>query len=168
MSRPRRRTGRPAEETIKVFRQRGGSGPVYSQLTLCWAESKSEAIETAHRLWAFSELPGTLNQDLPTMLHYEEAVKLVTPEMVSKSTPCGPDPEPILDAARKALALQSERAGQADTLAQENARLRSILELRQTTPTPGRAAEVPIQIKFDPTRGKGAAPAPPAPPVILD
>lgn len=46
------------------------------------------------------------------------------------------------DAARKALALQSERAGQADTLAQENARLRSILELRQTTPTPGRAAEV--------------------------
>jgi rod shape-determining protein MreC len=44
--------------------------------------------------------------------------------------------------ARKALALQSERAGQADTLAQENARLRSLLELRQTTQTPGRAAEV--------------------------
>ena len=31
---------------------------------------------------------------------------------------------------------------QADTLAQENARLRSLLELRQTTQTPGRAAEV--------------------------
>jgi rod shape-determining protein MreC len=44
--------------------------------------------------------------------------------------------------ARKALALQSERASQADTLAQENARLRSLLELRQTTQTPGRAAEV--------------------------
>jgi rod shape-determining protein MreC len=44
--------------------------------------------------------------------------------------------------ARKALALQSERAGQADTLAQENARLRSLLELRQLTQTPGRAAEV--------------------------
>jgi rod shape-determining protein MreC len=46
------------------------------------------------------------------------------------------------DTARKALALQSERASQADTLAQENARLRSILELRQLTQTPGRAAEV--------------------------
>jgi rod shape-determining protein MreC len=45
-------------------------------------------------------------------------------------------------AARKALALQAERASQADTLAQENARLRSLLELRQTTQTPGRAAEV--------------------------
>ena len=44
--------------------------------------------------------------------------------------------------ARKALALQSERASQADTLAQENARLRSLLELRQVTQTPGRAAEV--------------------------
>lgn len=44
--------------------------------------------------------------------------------------------------ARKALALQSERASQADTLAQENARLRSLLELRQATQTPGRAAEV--------------------------
>jgi len=44
--------------------------------------------------------------------------------------------------ARKALALQSERASQADTLAKENARLRAMLELRQTTQTPGRAAEV--------------------------
>jgi len=45
-------------------------------------------------------------------------------------------------AARKALALQSERASQADTLAQDNVRLRALLELRQTTQTPGRAAEV--------------------------
>ena len=44
--------------------------------------------------------------------------------------------------ARKALALQSERASQADTLAQENARLRAMLELRETTQTPGRVAEV--------------------------
>lgn len=44
--------------------------------------------------------------------------------------------------ARRALALQAERAGQADSLAKENERLRSVLELRQTTQTPGRAAEV--------------------------
>ncbi|WP_431274419.1 rod shape-determining protein MreC [Variovorax ureilyticus] len=44
--------------------------------------------------------------------------------------------------ARKALALQSERASQADMLAQENARLRAMLELRQVTQTPGRVAEV--------------------------
>jgi rod shape-determining protein MreC len=44
--------------------------------------------------------------------------------------------------ARRALALQAERASQADTLARDNARLRSLLELRQATQTPGRAAEV--------------------------
>ena len=44
--------------------------------------------------------------------------------------------------ARKALMMQAERAAQADTLAQDNARLRELLELRQATTTPGRAAEV--------------------------
>lgn len=44
--------------------------------------------------------------------------------------------------ARRALALQAERASQAVGLAQENERLRSLLELRRNTPTPGRAAEV--------------------------
>jgi rod shape-determining protein MreC len=44
--------------------------------------------------------------------------------------------------ARKALAVQAERADQADTLGRENARLRALLDLRQATPTPGRAAEV--------------------------
>ncbi|HSV59607.1 MAG TPA: rod shape-determining protein MreC [Variovorax sp.] len=44
--------------------------------------------------------------------------------------------------ALKALARQAERASQADAMAQDNARLRALLELRQTTVTPGRAAEV--------------------------
>jgi hypothetical protein len=30
-------------------------------------------------------------------------VQLVTPEMVEKSTPCGPDAGPILESARKAI-----------------------------------------------------------------
>ncbi|MGJ7545822.1 rod shape-determining protein MreC [Variovorax sp. LT1R16] len=44
--------------------------------------------------------------------------------------------------ARRALALQAERASQADTLSIDNERLRALLALRQTTRTPGRAAEV--------------------------
>lgn len=44
--------------------------------------------------------------------------------------------------ALKALASQAERASQADAMAQDNARLRALLELRQATVTPGRAAEV--------------------------
>jgi G6PDH family F420-dependent oxidoreductase len=92
-----------AAETVETFAQAGGKGPVYSQITLCWNRSKAEAVETAHRLWAFSELPGQMNQDLPTVSHFEDAVQLVTPEMVEKSTPCGPDAGPILESARKAI-----------------------------------------------------------------
>ncbi|MFT4268736.1 MAG: rod shape-determining protein MreC [Xenophilus sp.] len=44
--------------------------------------------------------------------------------------------------ARRAMVLQAERASQADALAADNARLRALLELRQNTPVPGRAAEV--------------------------
>ncbi|RYZ11217.1 MAG: rod shape-determining protein MreC [Comamonadaceae bacterium] len=44
--------------------------------------------------------------------------------------------------AHKALAAQSERASLVDALQQENARLRAMLELRATSETPGRVAEV--------------------------
>jgi rod shape-determining protein MreC len=43
--------------------------------------------------------------------------------------------------ARKTLAMQSERVSQVETLERENARLRAMLELRQTTRTPGKVAE---------------------------
>lgn len=46
------------------------------------------------------------------------------------------------DEARRAMAAQSQRANQADELARENERLRTLLALRQNTPVPGRAAEV--------------------------
>jgi rod shape-determining protein MreC len=45
-------------------------------------------------------------------------------------------------AARRKLALQSQRANQVEQLAIENDRLRKLLELRQRVTTPGQAAEV--------------------------
>jgi G6PDH family F420-dependent oxidoreductase len=92
-----------AADTIEVYRAAGGKGPVYSQLTLCWASDRDKALETAHRLWAFTALTGQLNQDLATVQHIEQAVQLVTPEMVTEQVPCGPDPEPIVKAAHKAI-----------------------------------------------------------------
>ncbi|HSJ28822.1 MAG TPA: TIGR03557 family F420-dependent LLM class oxidoreductase [Acidimicrobiia bacterium] len=89
----------PAEEAIEVYRDAGGVGPVYSQLTLCWDEDRDRAVETAHELWAFSSLPGQLNQDLRTIAHFEQAVEAISPADVARSTPCGPKPEPILELA---------------------------------------------------------------------
>ncbi len=96
-------TGTDAE-IVKTFHDTGGSGPVYSQLTLSWAESKAEAVETAHSLWPNTAIPGQLPQDLRTPLHFEQAAELVTPELIAESIPCGPDLGPILESVGEAQA----------------------------------------------------------------
>lgn len=88
---------------IDEFRHAGGSGPVYSQLTLCWAESEGKAVEIAHRQWPNTGLPGLLSSDLRTPKHFEQATQLVTPEMIAQSVPCGPDPDKLLKAVDEAI-----------------------------------------------------------------
>ena len=84
-------------DTIATFEQAGGSGPIFSQLTLCWGPDRDEAIALAHRQWPNTGLPGQLNQELRTMLDFEQALELVTPELISEKVPCGPDPEPVIE-----------------------------------------------------------------------
>lgn len=89
---------------VDPFRAAGGRGPVYTQLTLCWAERRERAVETAHRVWANTAVPGQLSQDLPTPAHFEQAVSVVSPEMVAEQVPCGPDLEPVVEAVATAAA----------------------------------------------------------------
>lgn len=89
-------------EIVSEFRAEGGSGPVYTQLTLCWADQTETAVETAHRIWPNTAFPGQLAQDLRTPAHMEHVAKLVTPEMIAESVPCGPDPKPILESVASA------------------------------------------------------------------
>jgi G6PDH family F420-dependent oxidoreductase len=90
-------------ETVKLFEEEGGSGPVFSQMTLCWAEDREQAIDTAHRIWPNTGVPGQLSQDLRTPQHFEMATSVVTKEMIAESLPAGPDPEPYLEKARAAI-----------------------------------------------------------------
>jgi coenzyme F420-dependent glucose-6-phosphate dehydrogenase len=84
-------------DTIATFEQAGGSGPIFSQLTLCWGPDRDQAIALAHQQWPNTGLPGQLNQELRTMLDFEQAVGLVTPELIGEKVPCGPDPEPVIE-----------------------------------------------------------------------
>lgn len=85
------------KDVVDEYRNAGGKGHVYSQLTLCWGEDVDKAKETAHRLWAFSGLPGQLNQDLRTVADYEEAVKVVSVDGLANDVPCGPDLGPYVE-----------------------------------------------------------------------
>jgi coenzyme F420-dependent glucose-6-phosphate dehydrogenase len=88
-------------EIITRWRDAGGTGPVYAQLTLCWAGDRDKAIETAHRIWPNTGVPGQLSQDLPTPAHFEQASSVVTKEQIADSMSCGPDPDPLLEAIQE-------------------------------------------------------------------
>jgi G6PDH family F420-dependent oxidoreductase len=83
----------PDAKVVQSFDRAGGAGkPRYAQATVCWANDEATARKTAHRLWAFSSLPGELSQELPTPAHFEQGSQVITEEMVAESIVCGPDP----------------------------------------------------------------------------
>jgi G6PDH family F420-dependent oxidoreductase len=96
------------EDTIARFRDQGGEGPVYTQLSLCWDEDEEMALERAHRLWPNTGLTGQLAQDLRTVEDFEAAVEMVGIEDLRGSVPCGPKPEPILESISKAVAAGAD------------------------------------------------------------
>jgi coenzyme F420-dependent glucose-6-phosphate dehydrogenase len=89
--------------SVERWKAAGGSGPVYSQLTFCWDTDRERAIDTAHRIWRTSAVPGQLSQDLPTPAHFEQATSIVTKEMVAESMSCGPDTDVLVKQASDAV-----------------------------------------------------------------
>jgi coenzyme F420-dependent glucose-6-phosphate dehydrogenase len=95
-------TTSPDKELVEQFNDAGGDGkPRFGQVTVCWAESEKEARRTVHRLWPNSALPGELAQELRTVAHFEQAVKLVTEEKAVENITCGPDAQKHLDAIQE-------------------------------------------------------------------
>jgi G6PDH family F420-dependent oxidoreductase len=91
-------TTQPAAEDVRGYRRSGGAGPAVGALKVCWADDERQARRLAYELWPTEGLPGQLSQELPVPAHFEQAVELVTEEMVASRVPCGPDPERHLEA----------------------------------------------------------------------
>jgi G6PDH family F420-dependent oxidoreductase len=94
-------TTTPDSELVEQYRSAGGSGPVYGQVQLCWAEDERTAQETVHRLWRHAAVGGTINQELPRPSDFASVAEKVTPEQAAEGTPCGPDPEPVVELVRE-------------------------------------------------------------------
>jgi coenzyme F420-dependent glucose-6-phosphate dehydrogenase len=90
----------PEVELLDRYAKAGGKGPRYAQLNVCWAADEAAAKRTVMEIWPNTAVPGQLSQDLPTWTHFEQAVELAREEDVTKSVPCGPAVEPILDSVR--------------------------------------------------------------------
>ena len=77
--------GSPAPTaTPSAWREAGGTGPVYAQLTLCWAGTRRGGRDRPPHL-AEHRRPGQLSQDLPTPAHFEQARRVVTEEQIAES-----------------------------------------------------------------------------------
>lgn len=84
----------PDAEMVQRFAESGGHGkPKQAGTRVCVDPDRGRAIETAHRLWPNSGLPGELGQVLRTPEHFEQATQLVTPDHIAKTFVCGADPE---------------------------------------------------------------------------
>ena len=90
-------------DTIDSWKDAGGSGPVYSQISFCWAEDRDTALDTVERVWPNTGVPGQLSQDLPTPEHFEMASSIVTRDMLAESVPHGPDLDPLVEQVRTAI-----------------------------------------------------------------
>jgi len=92
----------PERTVLDAYRKAADtSGPIYGQVTVCWATSAGEARQTAHRIWPNAGVPGDLSQELALPRHFEQASSLVTPDSMAAHMPMGPDPEPYVEAIRE-------------------------------------------------------------------
>jgi G6PDH family F420-dependent oxidoreductase len=91
----------PDESLVERYREHGGRGDAQAALKVCWGPDTDKCARLAHHLWRTSGVPGELSQELRTPAHFEQASSLVTLESTAEHTPCGPDPEPIVEHATR-------------------------------------------------------------------
>ena len=93
------------KDVIERYRDMGGEGPVWSQLSVCWDPDQEEAVSRAYRIWPNTALTGQLAQDLRTVGHMEQAVEMIDRSDMERALPCGPDPGPIIESIEKAATI---------------------------------------------------------------
>ncbi|MDE2404586.1 MAG: TIGR03557 family F420-dependent LLM class oxidoreductase [Sphingomonadales bacterium] len=96
-------TTAPKPDLVQGWREAGGKGPVYGEVTLAWAPSEEAGRKLAHERFRFSALDWKVNPELPTVEGFEAATRTVRPEDLAESIPAGPDPDVHLKAIRQYL-----------------------------------------------------------------
>ncbi|MBV8081131.1 MAG: TIGR03557 family F420-dependent LLM class oxidoreductase [Actinobacteria bacterium] len=81
----------PEREIVQTFESAGGGGPRYGQLTVCYAESEDEAVQTALEWWPNAALKGPLGQELALPSMFEASAEMVDEEAIADAVVCGPD-----------------------------------------------------------------------------
>jgi G6PDH family F420-dependent oxidoreductase len=91
----------PDEEVVGAYRDAGGSGPIYGQLTVCYDEDESRARKTALEIWPNALAPGRCGQELPLPSDFEPFGEQGTEEQIAEVVVCGPDVDLYVEKIRE-------------------------------------------------------------------
>jgi G6PDH family F420-dependent oxidoreductase len=77
-----------------------GESPKIGQLPVCWDSDRRAAVRRAHAQFRWFGGGWKVNAELPGPPAFAAASQFVTEDDVAASIPCGPDLDPIIDAAK--------------------------------------------------------------------
>jgi G6PDH family F420-dependent oxidoreductase len=83
----------PKASLVRAFREAGGTGPRYAEVTLCYDADEARARETAHRSFRWSSLGWKVLPELPGPRAFAAASAGARPEDVDRAIALGPDVE---------------------------------------------------------------------------
>ncbi|MGW4244193.1 TIGR03557 family F420-dependent LLM class oxidoreductase [Nocardia sp. NPDC004722] len=93
----------PDETLVRSWREArpGNDSPrVTGQVPLSWDTHRDKAVARAHEQFRWSTGGWDVNANLPTTDAFAAATRLVRPEDVADSIPCGPDLDAMVEAVR--------------------------------------------------------------------
>lgn len=92
------------KELVDVFNECGGQGkPCLSEISLCWAETDEEAVDTVYKYWPIMPFKSDLIWEIPTQTHFEKLAQNVKREDVAESTLCSSNPKKHIDKIQRTI-----------------------------------------------------------------
>ncbi|MFI8853108.1 TIGR03557 family F420-dependent LLM class oxidoreductase [Streptomyces sp. NPDC053499] len=87
-------------EIVRGYREAGGTGPGYAEVPMAWAESESEAAQSALKYFRWALTGWKVMSELPNPVNFEAATAHVREEDIRQRFACGNDPERCLEVAK--------------------------------------------------------------------
>lgn len=91
----------PDQEVVEAFKKAGGSGPLYCEVQVCYADNEKDALKTAKEYWPNMAMGGQLGQELALPSLYEAVAEHVSDDKLKGSGSLGPDPDVHIEGIKK-------------------------------------------------------------------
>jgi G6PDH family F420-dependent oxidoreductase len=81
----------PDPELVTAYRQAGGDGPRYTEVSLAYGPDEDVAAAHAHETFRFGLLGWKVLSELPNPVNFDAATAHITPDHIKEEFGCGPD-----------------------------------------------------------------------------